>query len=78
MRALCRLQACWNSQKQRIGQHIPQPRERMTDRRLREKKTSRRSGDVALFIQDIKNPQQIEVDFHMNQLDDVPDLYALA
>jgi len=50
----------------------------MTDRRLRQKKTSRRSGDVALFIQDIKNPQQIEVDFHMNQLNDVPDLYALA
>jgi hypothetical protein len=26
----------------------------------------------------MKNPQQIEIDFHMNQLDDAPILYTLA
>jgi hypothetical protein len=28
--------------------------------RLREKKTSRRPGEVTLVMQDLKNPQQIE------------------
>jgi hypothetical protein len=44
---------------------------------LREKKTSRRPGDVTLVMQDLKNPQQIDVSL-MNRLNDDTELYALA
>ena len=49
-----------NSHEQGIVQHIPEPRERKAER-LREKKTSRRPGDVTLVMQDLKNLQQIDV-----------------
>jgi hypothetical protein len=51
MRVLRRLQAGRNPYEQRIVQHDSEPRERMTDRRLRKEKTSRRPGDVALVVQ---------------------------
>ncbi len=60
VRAVCRLQTRRNSHEQGIVQHIPEPRERMAER-LREKKTSRRPGDVTLVMQDLKNLQQIDV-----------------
>jgi hypothetical protein len=45
--------------------------------RLRDKKTSRRPGDVTLVMQVRKNPQQIDVSI-MNKLNDDTELYALA
>jgi hypothetical protein len=45
--------------------------------RVRDKKTSRRRGDVTLVVQDLKNPQQIDVSL-MNRLNDDTELYALA
>ncbi|WMT73914.1 hypothetical protein [Bradyrhizobium sp. Ash2021] len=45
--------------------------------RLREKKTSQRPGDVTLVMQDLKNPQQIDVSL-MNKFNDGTELYALA
>src|ERR1700722_17092527 len=61
MRAVRRLQARRNSHEQWVAQYIPEASERMADRRLREEKTSRRPGDIAFVIQDIENPQQIEI-----------------
>jgi hypothetical protein len=76
VRAVRRLQTRRNSHEQGIVQHIPEPRERMAEP-LREKKTSRRPGDVTLVMQDLKNPQQIDVSL-MNRLNDDTELYALA
>jgi hypothetical protein len=62
MRALRRPQARRNLYEQWIAQYIPEPHERMTDRRLRKEKTSRRPGELALVVQDFKDPQQVEID----------------